>query len=93
LRAVDSTRLPHFVKKQWDFGTLQFDRLTPTGCTAAGLAQYQVQIPVNEIFWDPPVVGGVANLLAYVAAAPAGVVGPFVTIDLFHIQQIALKWQ
>ncbi|RUP49958.1 hypothetical protein BC936DRAFT_140868, partial [Jimgerdemannia flammicorona] len=77
---------------QWDFGTLAKHSHIPTGCNAMGLPEFQIQIPTNEIFWDPPIVAGVPNVLGYVALAPPAF-APNINIDLYCIQQEILTAQ
>ncbi|CAG8440548.1 4207_t:CDS:2, partial [Funneliformis caledonium] len=72
---------------EWDFGTLQFNSQRPTGCTAAGIANYAVTIPVSDVFWDPPIVAGAPNVAGYVATIPAAVTANNFVIDLYRIQQ------
>ncbi|CAG8726273.1 17274_t:CDS:2, partial [Funneliformis caledonium] len=70
---------------EWDFGTLQLNSNQATGCNAPNNHQYQVTIPVSEVFWDPPV----APVTPYVATIPATAtvaVNNFV-IDLYRIQR------
>ena len=78
---------------QWDFGTLQKQLQIPTACNAPGLPQYQIQVPVSEIFWDPPIVAGVPNVFGYVPAVPPTVVVANINIDLFIVQQLVLANQ
>ncbi|CAB5312013.1 unnamed protein product [Rhizophagus irregularis] len=44
--------------QRWDFGNIKKhsrDPITdPPGCNAPNLAAYQITIPINEVFWDPP---------------------------------------
>ncbi|CAG8644708.1 17810_t:CDS:2 [Funneliformis caledonium] len=77
----------------WDFGTLQFNSNQPTGCTGAGLPNYTVTIPVSDVFWDPPIVAGVLNLLGYTAGISNTVVANNFVIDLYLLQQIVLLKQ
>ena len=63
-----------------------------TACIGPGLPNYQITIPVRDVFWNPPVVGGVPNTAGYVPVAPAGLVPNFI-IDLFNIQQTVLQNQ
>ncbi|RUS33928.1 hypothetical protein BC938DRAFT_483210 [Jimgerdemannia flammicorona] len=76
----------------WDFGTLAKHSHIPTGCNAVGVPGFQIQIPTNEIFWDPPIVAGVPNLFGYVAVTPPAV-APIIVIDLYRIQQEILTTQ
>ncbi|KAF0428456.1 hypothetical protein F8M41_005862 [Gigaspora margarita] len=73
---------------EWDFGTIQFNTHTPTGCTAPNLINFQVTIPITDVFWDPPIVGGVPTPFA--VFMPGTVVGTNFMIDLFDVQQEVL---
>ncbi|RIB13403.1 hypothetical protein C2G38_2197923 [Gigaspora rosea] len=37
--------------------TVQKGNNNPTGCNAPGLPAYQINIPINDIFYDPPTIG------------------------------------
>ncbi|CAG8609071.1 5028_t:CDS:2 [Paraglomus brasilianum] len=78
---------------EWDFGTAQLNGKKPTGCTAPGIANYTVTIPVSDVFWDPPVNAGVLDLARYTVAVPGGVTANNFVIDLYRLQQIVLKKQ
>ncbi|CAG8505064.1 701_t:CDS:2 [Acaulospora colombiana] len=79
--------------QEWDFGTLQFNSNQPTGCTTANNPAYQVNIPVSDVFWDPPIVAGVPNVTGYTIAVPPTVTANNFVIDLYRIQQVVLKKQ
>ena len=67
---------------------------TPTVCTGPGLPAYQVNIPTQDVFWNPPVNNrGVPNIAGYTIAVPNGVVGANFVIDLYEIQQLVLQNQ
>ncbi|RHZ82899.1 hypothetical protein Glove_103g35 [Diversispora epigaea] len=72
--------------KTWNFGTL-------TGCTGVNLPSYQVTIPISNVFWDPPIAGGIINDTGYVPEIPEEVVGENFVIDLYGIQRWALNAQ
>ncbi|RHZ54771.1 hypothetical protein Glove_423g80 [Diversispora epigaea] len=40
---------------RWDFGTLQKGNDNPTGCNAPDIPAYLITIPINYVFWDPPI--------------------------------------
>ena len=63
-----------------------------TACIGPGLPNYQITVPVWNVFWNPPIVRGVPNTAGYVPAVPAGLAPNFI-IDLFHIQQRVLANQ
>jgi hypothetical protein len=52
---------------------------------------YQVNIPVKEVFWNPPIVRGTPSTTGYVITVPGSVTAPNFVIDLYRIQQIALE--
>ncbi|GES91968.1 hypothetical protein GLOIN_2v1734856 [Rhizophagus clarus] len=54
--AVTNPDLPGVSVKSWDFGTLLYGTNNPTTCTQPGLPLYQVTIPIQAVFWDPPIV-------------------------------------
>ncbi|CAG8614280.1 1417_t:CDS:2, partial [Diversispora eburnea] len=76
--------------KTWDFGTVQFNTQTPTGCNRVNLPAYRVTIPISDVFWDPPIVHGNVNETGYTPTVPTGVVGTDFVIDLYGIQQWVL---
>jgi len=76
--------------KEWECGTIHHNTDTPTGCNAPNNDQFQVTIPVRDVFWDPPILGGVPNVEDYTAVVPDTVVGENFVIDLYDIQQEAL---
>ncbi|CAG8439775.1 8087_t:CDS:2 [Cetraspora pellucida] len=44
--------------QRWDFGNIKKHSKDPntdlTGCTAQNLPAFQINIPINGVFWDPP---------------------------------------
>ncbi|CAB4432045.1 unnamed protein product [Rhizophagus irregularis] len=46
----------------WDFGTVQLNSNLATGCNRPGLGNFEVTIPVSDVFWDPPIAAGAPNL-------------------------------
>ncbi|RIB20816.1 hypothetical protein C2G38_1156198 [Gigaspora rosea] len=76
---------------EWDFGSIQINSNTPTGCTAPNLINFQITIPIADAFWDPPIVGGVPTPFA--VFVPGTVVGTNFVIDLFDVQQEVLAAQ
>ncbi|PKK64073.1 hypothetical protein RhiirC2_869460 [Rhizophagus irregularis] len=76
--------------QRWDFGNIKKhsrDPITdPPGCN---LAAYQITIPINEVFWDPPfpIPPG------YTPAIPLNIVGINFVVDLYRIQRVALQAQ
>ena len=68
---------------------------TPTTCNAPNLPQYQVIIPIAQVFWDPVLPHPPA--VEYVPAVP----NPLATetasvnfiIDLYRVQQLVLSEQ
>ncbi|RIB08157.1 hypothetical protein C2G38_2147216 [Gigaspora rosea] len=77
--------------RKWHFGTVQKGSSVPTGCNAPGNPAYQINIPISDIFYDPPIPAiGYVPLVSY--PRPAILDGNF-TIDLYEIQQIVLESQ
>ncbi|CAG8762717.1 12865_t:CDS:2 [Cetraspora pellucida] len=77
--------------RKWHFGTMQKGSSQPTGCNARGNPEYQISIPINDVFYDPPIPAiGYVPLVSY--PRPAILDGNFI-IDLYEIQQIVLKSQ
>ncbi|CAG8728567.1 18_t:CDS:2, partial [Dentiscutata heterogama] len=79
--------------QEWNFGTLQFNSDNPTGCTGPNLPAYQVNIQVSDVFWDPPIVAGIPNVIGYTVAIPLAVITNNFVIDLYDIQQEVLETQ
>ncbi|CAG8759559.1 21216_t:CDS:2, partial [Gigaspora rosea] len=73
--------------EEWNFGTLDYYTDAPTTCTGPGLGNYQVNIPTQYVFWNPPIVGGAPATAGYVINVPPAVIAPNFIIDLFQIQQ------
>ncbi|CAJ0763256.1 15027_t:CDS:2 [Entrophospora sp. SA101] len=69
-RAVPT--LPGVFTQKWDFGTLQYNSNQATGCNGPGIPAYQVNIPISNVFWDPPIVAGAPNVRGYNITVPAG---------------------
>jgi hypothetical protein len=86
---------------QWDFGSIpkgtcicQNVPIPTTGCTGPGLLEFVVNIPVSEVFFNPPTNPPSAGY--FPIAMPAGVnINPAATftIDLYNIQQEVLMSQ
>ncbi|CAB4489850.1 uncharacterized protein OCT59_011853 [Rhizophagus irregularis] len=78
----------------WDFGTHQLGRPTDnaylSGCNAPNIPAFQITIPVNAVFWDPPTIPAAAG---YFPVVPPTVTLCNFTIDLFEIQQEVLNQQ
>ncbi|RIB19801.1 hypothetical protein C2G38_2035776 [Gigaspora rosea] len=72
--------------EEWNFGTVDYYLGVPTACTRPGLANYRVSIPTENVFWNPPVVGGVPATVGYTITVPRAVTAPNFIIDLFQIQ-------
>ncbi|CAG8579852.1 3467_t:CDS:2, partial [Acaulospora colombiana] len=79
--------------QEWDFGTLQCNSNDPTGCTGPNIPAYQVNIPVSDVFWDPPIVAGTPNVIGYTVAVPPSITANNFVIDLYDIQQEVLETQ
>ncbi|CAJ0769625.1 10352_t:CDS:2, partial [Entrophospora sp. SA101] len=81
--------------QEWQFGTLIRKKQTPTTCNAPNLPQYQVIIPISQVFWDPvlplpPAVEDIQLFLNPLATETAPV--NFI-IDLYRVQQLVLSEQ
>ncbi|CAG8483297.1 10466_t:CDS:2 [Scutellospora calospora] len=75
--------------RKWHFGTVQKGNNLSTGCNAPGIPAYQINIPIGDVFYDPPIPA-----IGYVplVVRPAIIGGNF-TIDLYEVQQRVLKKQ
>ena len=81
--------------QRWDFGNAKKYSRDPIGdfnndptlCSAQNDPAFQINVPVSEVFWDPPF----PIPLAYAPTAPANVTGANFSIDLYRIQRVALK--
>ncbi|RHZ54348.1 hypothetical protein Glove_428g95 [Diversispora epigaea] len=81
--------------REWQFGTLIRKKQTPTTCNAPNLPEYQVNIPIAQVFWDPvlplpPADGYIPNVPNPLAIETAPV--NFI-IDLYQVQQLVLSQQ
>ncbi|CAG8645082.1 10134_t:CDS:2, partial [Gigaspora rosea] len=79
--------------EECNFGTLDYYTGAPTTCTGPGLVNYQVNIPTQEVFWNPPIIRGAPFTNGYVITVPGGVAASNFMIDLFQIQQVVLANQ
>ncbi|CAG8526364.1 4767_t:CDS:2 [Acaulospora colombiana] len=77
----------------WDFGTLQTGSQVASECNAPNLPAYQVNIPVSDVFWNPPIIAGVPVVAGYAEIVPNTINGNNFNIDLYQIQQLSLKVQ
>ncbi|CAG8807820.1 1406_t:CDS:1, partial [Dentiscutata erythropus] len=77
--------------QRWDFGNIKKNSSDPihdpAPCNRPNLPHFQINIPVGEVFWDPPfpIPPG------YVSIIPPVVTINNFTIDLYLIQQVALE--
>ncbi|CAJ0749218.1 20260_t:CDS:2 [Entrophospora sp. SA101] len=78
--------------EEWEFGTLDVNG-NATACNGLGLPAYQINIPVQEVFWNPPIVGGIPSTAGYVITIPPGITANNFVIDLYQIQQVVLRNQ
>ncbi|RIB10177.1 hypothetical protein C2G38_2043702 [Gigaspora rosea] len=77
--------------RKWHFGTVQKGSNVPTGCNSPGNPAYQINIPISDVFYDPPIPNiGYVPLVSF--PRPAILDGNF-TIDLYEIQQRVLDSQ
>ncbi|CAG8570069.1 10495_t:CDS:2, partial [Racocetra fulgida] len=78
--------------QRWDFGNVKKHSKDPirdpAPCNAPNLAHFQINIPVGEVFWDPPAF---PTPRGYAPAIPPVVAANNFTIDLYRIQRVALK--
>ncbi|CAJ0626622.1 12514_t:CDS:2 [Entrophospora sp. SA101] len=54
--------LPGVFIQNWDFGTLKYNSNQATGCNGPNMPAYQVNIPISNVFWNPPIVAGAPNV-------------------------------
>ncbi|CAG8759004.1 6881_t:CDS:2 [Gigaspora margarita] len=77
--------------QRWDFGNIKKHSRDPINdpapCNAPNLARFQINIPVGEVFWDPPF----PIPPNYAPLVPPVVTAQNFTIDLYRIQQVALR--
>ncbi|RHZ82153.1 hypothetical protein Glove_113g17 [Diversispora epigaea] len=78
--------------EEWEFGTLDVNG-NATACNGVDLPAYQINIPVQEVFWNPPIVGGAPSTAGYAIAIPPGLAANNFVIDLYRIQQVVLRNQ
>ncbi|CAG8741782.1 1718_t:CDS:2, partial [Funneliformis mosseae] len=78
----------------WDFGNVKKysrdplgDINDPTLCNAPNDPRFQINIPISEVFWDPP--SPIPSI--YVPVIPTNVIGKNFNIDLYWIQRAALQ--
>nr|CAG8632710.1 10095_t:CDS:2 [Entrophospora candida] len=57
--------------EEWEFGTLDVNG-NATACNGLGLPAYQINIPVQEVFWNPPIVGGVPSTAGSISDSTGG---------------------
>ena len=80
-------------KQEWDFGNVIKNSRNPihepAPCNAPNLPNFQINIPIGEVFWDPtfPIPPGYAPVI------PPAITDHNFTIDLYRIQQVALKFK
>ncbi|CAG8531845.1 8373_t:CDS:2, partial [Cetraspora pellucida] len=79
--------------QRWDFGNIKKHakdpNTDPAGCTAENLPAFQINIPINEVFWDPPFP--IPSTYGPIIPPTANIVGTNFIIDLYRIQREALK--
>ena len=80
--------------QRWDFGNVKkYSRdhvgniNDPTLCNAPNDPRFQINVPISEVFWDPPF----PIPPTYVPVVPPNITGDNFSIDLYRIQRIALK--
>ncbi|RIB08821.1 hypothetical protein C2G38_2146864 [Gigaspora rosea] len=91
VRAVAKLYRQGIATQRWDFGNVKKHSRDPIGdpapCNAPDLARFQINIPVGEVFWDPPF----PIPPNYAPLVPPVVTASNFTIDLYCIQQVALR--
>ncbi|CAG8470640.1 850_t:CDS:2 [Funneliformis caledonium] len=91
--------LPRVSFRTWDFGTLLYGTTNANACTAPNLPAYQVTIPIEDVFWNPPIVPNtttrtnILNETGYIITVPNVITVPNFIIDLFAVQQAVLDTQ
>ncbi|RHZ82060.1 hypothetical protein Glove_114g170 [Diversispora epigaea] len=85
-RKITVAGQPGVFMEEWNFGTIDYYNGLATACTGPDLLAYQVNIPVQDVFWSPSIIRGVPSTAEYVIRVPGGVTAPNFTIDLFQIQ-------
>jgi len=84
------------VVQRWDFGNVRKNSSDPLGdinnpalvlCNAPNDPRFQISVPINEVFWDPPY----PIPPNYIPAVPTNIIGNSFNIDLYRIQRVALK--
>ncbi|GES73283.1 hypothetical protein GLOIN_2v1734790 [Rhizophagus clarus] len=81
-------------KQRWDFGNVRkntkdpiLNMNDPALCNAPNDPRFQIIIPINDVFWDPPFPVSIN----YIPVIPINVAGNVFSIDLYRIQRVALK--
>ncbi|CAG8715258.1 17638_t:CDS:2, partial [Funneliformis caledonium] len=76
-------------RQKWHFGTVNKDGspIGTTGCNAMNNPNYIINIPVIDIFYDPPIAAIGYTPLARLLPA---LFNAFVAIDLYEVQQAVL---
>ncbi|GBC10204.1 hypothetical protein RclHR1_09430005 [Rhizophagus clarus] len=81
-------------KQRWDFGNVRkhtrdpiHNMNDPTLCNAPNDPRFQINIPISNVFWDPPFP--IPN--NYIPVIPTNVIRNVFSIDLYRIQRVALK--
>ncbi|RIA90857.1 hypothetical protein C1645_737519 [Glomus cerebriforme] len=81
--------------QQWDFGNARKNSRDPVGdftndpalCRAPNDPNFQISIPISDVFWDPPF----PIPPTYIPMIPTNVAGHVFNIDLYLIQRCALR--
>lgn len=84
---------------QWDFGSIQKGarirqgaRIPLTGCIGPGIPGFVINIPVREVFFNPPIPPPPGYLSIVPGGANINNAATF-NIDLYNIQQEVLNSQ
>ncbi|RGB36587.1 hypothetical protein C1646_741676 [Rhizophagus diaphanus] len=80
--------------QRWDFGNVRKNTRDPllnindpALCNAPNDPRFQIDIPISDVFWDPPF----PVPINYIPIIPTNVAGNVFSIDLYRIQRIALR--
>ncbi|CAB4437754.1 unnamed protein product [Rhizophagus irregularis] len=83
---------------RWDFSTLLYGTTNATACTSLNLTAYQMTIPIEDVFWNSPIVLDSTtntniqnNKTDYTITVPDTITVSNFIIDLFVIQQIVIE--
>ncbi|RHZ75718.1 hypothetical protein Glove_212g57 [Diversispora epigaea] len=91
--------------QEWEFGTLRRGSNVPTACNAPDLPLFRIDIPIAQVFWDPPIPADEAeddddeaendedDEYVPLIPPPLAITAVNFSIDLYLIQQLVLERQ